>query len=174
MHSLDEVVSPSCPAALVFWGSLPRDSVWRPVASPAPTRPLLKGCHVIMVYSSHLQRAAPTGRSPFAAHPLDPFPPQAVVPIGLSPLYPSSSFPLLSFGRLCQRSPRTFPVSLLCVGSTQRRATVLAVGQVRPSGHPEPAVRGLSPTAAFGPWDVPLRGLFPDAVCASAAPNTTG
>ena len=25
------------------------------------------------------------------------------------------SFPFLSFGRLCQRSPRTFPVSLLCV-----------------------------------------------------------
>ena len=30
----------------------------------------------------------------------------------LFPLY----FPFLSLGRLCQRSPRTFPVSLLCVG----------------------------------------------------------
>ena len=69
------------------------------------------------------------------------------------------SFPFLSLGRLCQRSPRTFPVPLLCVGSTQRRATALAVGQIRPSGHPKPAVRDPS-TAAFGPWDVHLRGLF--------------
>ena len=30
------------------------------------------------------------------------------------------SFPSLSLGRLCQRSPRTCPVSLLCVESTQR------------------------------------------------------
>ena len=29
------------------------------------------------------------------------------------------SFPSLSLGRLCQRSPRTCPVSLLCVESTQ-------------------------------------------------------
>ena len=43
-------------------------------------------------------------------------------------------FPFLSLGRLCQRSPRTFPVSLLCVASTQRRAAALAIGQVRPSG----------------------------------------
>ena len=71
-------------------------------------------------------------------------------------------FPFLSLGRLCQRSPRTFPVSLLCVGSSQRRATALAVGQVRPSGHPIPAVRDPSPAAAFGPWDVHLRRLFPD------------
>ena len=50
------------------------------------------------------------------------------------PLY----FPFLSLGRSLgrpyQRSPRTFLVSLLCVGSTQRRANVLAVGRVRPSG----------------------------------------
>ena len=38
-----------------------------------------------IVYCSHLQLAAPIGRSPFAALPLDPFPPQAVVPIDLSP-----------------------------------------------------------------------------------------
>ena len=74
------------------------------------------------------------------------------------PLY----FPFLSLGRLCQRSPRTFPISLLCVESTGRNATTLAVGQVRPSSHPKPAVRGLSPTAAFGPWDVQLRGPFSD------------
>ena len=47
---------------------------------------------VASVCCSRLQRAAPTGRSPFAAVPLDPFPPQAVVPIGLSPaLCPFSS-----------------------------------------------------------------------------------
>ena len=88
-----------------------------------------------------------------------PFP-----PLGLSlcrPPCPSASphsFPSLSLGRLCQRSPRTCPVSLLCVESTQRKANAFAVGQVRPSGHPKPAVRYLSPTAAAGPWDGHLRG----------------
>ena len=78
-------------------------------------------------------------------------------PLGLSfPLY----FPFLSLGRLCQRSPRTFPVSLLCVRSTRRRATALAVGQVRPSGHPKPTVRDPSPTAAFGPG-MSTCGVFP-------------
>ena len=43
------------------------------------------GWHVAFVYCSRLQRAAPIGRSPFAALPLDPFPLHAVVPIGLSP-----------------------------------------------------------------------------------------
>ena len=62
------------------------------------------------------------------------------------PLY----FPCLSLGRLRQRSLRTFPVSLLCVGSTQRRATALAVGHVRPTGHPKPAVRNPSPMAGGG------------------------
>ena len=49
--------------------------------------------HDASVYCSRLQRAAPIGRSPFAALPLDPFPPSAVVPIGLSPpcVLPSSS-----------------------------------------------------------------------------------
>ena len=63
------------------------------------------------------------------------------------------SFSFLSLGRLCQWSPRTCPVSLLRVESARRKATAFAVGQVRPSGHPTPAVRVLSPTAAFGPWD---------------------
>ena len=71
------------------------------------------------------------------------------------------SFPLLSLGQLCQRSPRTCPVSLLCVESTQRKATAFAVGQVHSSSHPKPALRYLSPTAAGGPWDVHLRVLFP-------------
>ena len=80
--------------------------------------------------------------------------------LGLSlcrPWCPSASphsFPSLSLGRLCQRSPRTCPVSLLCVESTQRKANTFAVGQVRPSGHPKPVVRYLSPTAAGGPWDL--------------------
>ena len=88
--------------------------------------------------------------------------------LGLSlcrPPCPSASphsFPSLSLGRLCQRSPRTCPVSLLYVESTQRKATAFAVGQVRPSGHPKPAVRYLSPMAAGGPWDGHLRGRFPD------------
>ena len=60
------------------------------------------------------------------------------------------SFPSLSLGRLCQRSPRTYPVSLLCVESTQRKANAFAVGQVRPSGHPMPAVRYLSPRGGGG------------------------
>ena len=58
---------------------------------------------------------------PSASHHPVPF----LFLLGLSfPLY----FPFVSLGRLCQQSPRTFPVSLLCVGSTQRRATALTVG----------------------------------------------
>ena len=105
------------------------------------------------------------------------------------PRCPSASphpFPSLSLGRLCQRSPRTCPVSLLCVDSTQRRANAFAVGQVRPSGHPKPAVRYLSPTAAGGPWDGHLRGRFPgegggggsgsrrEGQCAAAGTDTNG
>ena len=33
------------------------------------------GWHDAMVFCSRLQLVAPTGRSPFAARPLDPFPP---------------------------------------------------------------------------------------------------
>ena len=60
--------------------------------------------------------------------------------LGLSlcrPPCPSASphsFPSLSLGRLCQRSPRTCPVSLLCVESTQRKANAFAVGQVGGGG----------------------------------------
>ena len=99
----------------------------------------------------------------FLTFPLpSPFP-----SLGLSlhrPWCPSASphsFPSHSLGRLCQRSPRTCPVSLLCVESTQRKANAFAAGQVRPSGHLKPAVRYLSPTAACGPWDGHLRGRFP-------------
>ena len=60
--------------------------------------------------------------------------------LGLSlcgPQCPSASphsFPSLSLGRLCQRSPRTCPVSLLCVESTQKKVDAFAVGQVRGGG----------------------------------------
>ena len=84
------------------------------------------------------------------------------------PLY----LPFLSLGRLCQHSPRTFPVSLLSVNSTQRRATVLAVGEVCPSGHPKPAVRDPAPTAAFGPWDVHLQCPFTRALCLTLSLHT--
>ena len=67
---------------------------------------------------------------------LNPVPPQAAAPIGLSPpcalplplpgLPHPPYTPFLSLGRLCQRSPRTVPVSLLRVGSTRRRAPALA------------------------------------------------
>ena len=111
------------------------------------------------------QRAAPTGAciglSPLIlALLLNPFPPQAGVPIGLSPPcalrlpawpFRTSLLPFLSLRRLCQWSPQTWLVSLLCVESTQMKATAIAVGQVRPSGHPKPAVRYLSPTVAVGP-----------------------
>ena len=53
--------------------------------------------------------------------------------------------PFLSLGRLCQRSPRTVPVSLLCVGSTRRSARAIPIGQVRPGGHPIPAVGNPPP-----------------------------
>ena len=64
-------------------------------------------------------------RCPSASHRPVPF----LFLLGLSfPLY----FPFLSLGRLCRRSPRTFPVSLLRVESTRRRATAFAVGQLEP------------------------------------------
>ena len=75
-----------------------------------------------LVYGSRLQRAAPIGRSPFAALSLR----RRWCPS--APHYPASSlslrglsfllyFPFLSLGRSCQRSPQTFPVPLLRVGS---------------------------------------------------------
>ena len=153
---------------------------------PAAVHASLGVWHIAMVYCSHLQLAAPTGRSPFAPFPWTLSINWGWCPLALHhlvsflfllalsfPLYfpflslgpwpwcPSAShpsFPFLSLGRLCQRSPWTWPVSLLRVESTQRKATAFAVGQERPSGHPKPVVRGLSPTAAFAPWDVQLCG----------------
>ena len=67
--------------------------------------------------------------------------------LGLSlrmPWCPSAfqhSFPFHSLRRLCRRSPRTSPVSLLRIQSTRRKANAFAVGQVRPNGYPKPAVR---------------------------------
>ena len=68
--------------------------------------------------------------------------------LGLSlrwPQCPSAShhsFPSHSLRRLCPRSPRTCPVSLLCVESTQRKANAFRVqGAGTP---PAPAVYGHS------------------------------
>ena len=72
---------------------------------------------------------------------------------------PSLPVPLVGW---CQRIPRTCPTLVLCVKSTQRKTNAFAVGQVRPSGHPKPAVRYLSPTAAGGPWNGHLRGRLPN------------
>ena len=111
-----------------------------------------------------LQLAAPVGLSPLtlavSLNPVPPHHPQAAAPISLSPpcalplpAWPTLTSPLTlpSLGRLCQRSPWTVPVSLLCVGSTRRRAR-----------RPVPAVGDPSPTAAFGPQDVHLWGRFPN------------
>ena len=69
---------------------------------------------------------------------------------------PSISFPLVG---CANRAPglALFQCSML---SPHGGRQLPSVGQVRPSGHPTPAVRVFSPTAAFGPWDVHLRGLF--------------
>ena len=104
-----------------------------------------------------LQMAAPIGRSPLTALPLNPLPPigggahRPLTPpvpslslLGLSfPLY----FPFLPLGTFCQRSPRTVPVPLPRVGSTWRRAPALAIGQGRPSGYP---LRWGTPTGRGG------------------------
>ena len=79
-----------------------------------------------------LQMAAPIGLSPLpAALSFTPLSPQVAAPVDLSPprvlplplprLPSPPPTPFLSLGRLCQRSPRTVPVSLLCVGSIQWR-----------------------------------------------------
>ena len=81
------------------------------------------------------------------------------------PLY----FPFLSLGRLCQRSPRTFRVSLLCVECTRRRATALTVGQVGALKRLGLGLKRSSQTGGEGPlpkggfWAVgcPLVGSFP-------------
>ena len=55
------------------------------------------GWHAALVCCYRLRRAAPAGRSPFAAVALDLFPPQAAVPIGLSPprVRPLPPWPIL-------------------------------------------------------------------------------
>ena len=89
---------------------------------------------------------------------LEPFPPaggrahRPLIPLcAPSPSAWPTLTPLLnpfpSLGRLCQRSPRAVPASLPRVGSARRRATALAIGRGRPSGHPHTAGRGASPTA---------------------------
>ena len=88
------------------------------------------------------------------------------MPIGLSAPVPCLSLPVLSLPLylpflqvgLTADCP-CFPA--LC-GVLSEEGTVLAIGQVPPSGHPIPAVGNPSPTAALGPEDVHLRGQFSD------------
>ena len=73
------------------------------------------------------------GGAPLATYPCPSLEPSLSAgggaPRPLTPLCPCSPClayphpphtPFLPLGRLCQRSPRTVPVSLLCVGSTQK------------------------------------------------------
>ena len=87
---------------------------------------------------------------PSASHHLVP----SLSPPGLS-LPPYSLF--LPLQRLCQRSPRTVPVSLLCVESMRRRATAPAVGRGGGGGNrpnnpnQSTRVRGKCPFILKGP-----------------------
>ena len=76
---------------------------------------------------------------------------------------PSLSFPpcspSLSLGKFCQQSVGP---SFTALDQGHRREIALTIGQVRPSGHPIPALRDPSLTAAFGPSDVHLQGVFPN------------
>ena len=104
---------------------------------------------------SRLQLAAPIGRSPFAALPLDPWttgigahrPLTLLCPSssGLSYLFLSTSLSFPLVGRT-NAAPGLSCFTALC-RSTQRRVTSFAVGQVRPSGHPStpPQQRLLGP-----------------------------
>ena len=112
----------------------------------APPMPFAQASGVAVALLAQAEAASPIGLSPLTlVLSLKPFPPPAGVPVGLSlpsasdlPAWPvlTPCTPFLSLGRLYQRSPRTVPVSLLRVGSTRRRAPALAVGWVRPGGHP--------------------------------------
>ena len=129
-----------------------------------------RGGHDAMVYCSHLQLAVTTGRSPVATLPLDPFPPEAVVPIGLSP---PCDLPLPPCPIISSLLPFPFPWSVVPTGPPDlpgftslcrvhiEEGNCLRRWPGASKRHPKPAVRYLSPTAAGGPWDVPLRGLFP-------------
>ena len=91
--------------------------------------------------------------------------------LGLSlcrPPCPSASphsFPSLSLGRLCQRSPRTYPVSLLCVESTQRKAGGLVensqflgeVGSPLPPPPPRSAIKQARRLQIAQNWFVVMR-----------------
>ena len=86
--------------------------------------------------------------------------------LGLSlhrPWCPSAShhsFPFLSFGQLCQRSPWTFPVSFICVESTQRKAIAFAwPGASKRSSHA--GSEAPLPNSGFWALGCPLAGSFP-------------
>ena len=117
-----------------------------------------------------LQRAVPIGLLALTlALPLNPFLRRRRCPLASHFLVPSLSLPSLSLppppytpflplGRSCQRSPQTFPASLLCAGSARRRATLARCVHVDTS---ITAVGDPSPTGAVRTQDVQLRGHFP-------------
>ena len=119
-------MGPEHPPGLVLMNRAPTASGLIRCAHPAYKAHHVQGGFGMtpLVCCSRLQRAAPSGRSPFAALPLDPFPPQAVVPIGLSPpsVLPLPPWPILpslllfsfpwafpSIGRGVHRPLNSFP-----------------------------------------------------------------
>ena len=118
-----------------------------------------------------LQLAVPIGLSPLTlALSLHHLPPQAAVPIGLSPCaLPLPAWPILTFLHtlpfpwdvLPTESPDCPRLTALCRVHTEE-----GNGEGWPGASkwtpPIPAVGDPSPTAAFGPQDVHLRGHFPD------------
>ena len=90
----------------------------------------------------------PIGLSPHCALPLRAWP---ILPF-LHPL------PFLSLVRLCQWSTRTVCVPLLCVGSTRRGATALAIGLGVSKRTPHARKGGGSPKPASGPPSWGRRG----------------
>ena len=70
---------------------------------------------------------------------------------------------------LCSRDPQkgrqnqnSLHVICLCTVDSWSAMGEKIIGQVPPSGHLKPAMRGLSQTAVFGPWNVHWQGLFPN------------
>ena len=88
-------------------------------------------CWQRLLASCHLLLPLP----PWAAAPISLSPP-CILPLPACPFFPSHS-PFLSLGRLCEQSYQTVHVPLLCVGSRQRRATALTIGQVQWGNPPQ-------------------------------------
>ena len=79
------------------------------------------------------------------------------------PLYVS----FLSLGRLCQRSPQTFPVSLLWVGSTQRGG---GGGHPPTPPHPGASLAVVQARAAHSAWDTSGTPIMAEAYTLQTGP----